>query len=124
MNNVIHGCIREVSLVLAGANPGAYIDSVVIHSDDGTEEEEAIIYTEEHIDVQDEKESPSQESAEEKAEEPVQESVEEAKEEPKEEPTEEVVEHADNDKKEDIMEETEVKEVEVKKKNQLKRKQY
>ena len=115
MNNVIHGCIREVSLVLAGANPGAYIDSVVIHSDDGTEEEEAIIYTEEHIDVQDEKESPSQESAEEKTEEPVQESVEEAKEEPKEEPTEEVVEHADNDKKGDIMEETEVKEVEVKK---------
>ena len=105
MNNVIHGCIREVSLVLAGANPGAYIDSVVIHSDDGTEEEEAIIYTEEHIDVQDNPESPSEEPAEE-----INESVEEPKEE-----QEEVVEHADNDKKEDIMEEKVVKEVEVKK---------
>ena len=31
--NVIHGNIREVSLVLAGANSGAYIDNVLIHSD-------------------------------------------------------------------------------------------
>ena len=38
--NVIHGAIREVSLVLAGANPGAYIDTVMIHSDDDTEEAE------------------------------------------------------------------------------------
>lgn len=51
-NNVIHGCIREVSLVLAGANPGAYIDSVVMHSDDvDTELEEGTIYTDEPIDV-------------------------------------------------------------------------
>lgn len=34
--NVVHGIIREVSLVLAGANPGAYIDSVIAHNDDGT----------------------------------------------------------------------------------------
>lgn len=33
-SDVIHGCIRELSLVLAGANPGAYIDFVVGHSDD------------------------------------------------------------------------------------------
>lgn len=39
-NNVIHGCIRELSLVLAGANPGAYIDYVMAHSDDGAETEE------------------------------------------------------------------------------------
>ena len=32
--NVVHGCIREVSLVLAGANPGAYIDTIIEHSDD------------------------------------------------------------------------------------------
>ena len=38
--NVVHGAIREVSLVLAGANPGAYIDTVMIHSDDDTEEAE------------------------------------------------------------------------------------
>lgn len=49
MNNVIHGCIREVSLVLAGANPGAFIDSVISHSDSGDEEEEATIYTDEDI---------------------------------------------------------------------------
>lgn len=44
---VMHGIIREVSLVLAGANPGAVIDSVLAHSDDS--EEEAIIYTDEEI---------------------------------------------------------------------------
>ena len=44
---VMHGIIREVSLVLAGANPGAVIDSVLAHSDDS--EEEAIIYTNEEI---------------------------------------------------------------------------
>lgn len=42
--NVIHGCIREVSLVLAGANAGAFIDTVIEHSDD--HDEEAIIYHE------------------------------------------------------------------------------
>ena len=36
-NNVVHGLIRELSLVLAGANPGAYIDFVMAHSDDGEE---------------------------------------------------------------------------------------
>ena len=41
--DVLHGVIREVSLVLAGANPGAYIDTVMAHSDG--EDEEAIIYT-------------------------------------------------------------------------------
>ena len=35
--NVVHGEIRELSLVLAGANPGAYIDFVMAHSDDGEE---------------------------------------------------------------------------------------
>ena len=32
--NVIHGAIREVSLVLAGANPGAFIDVVMSHGED------------------------------------------------------------------------------------------
>ena len=31
--DVIHGCIRELSVVLAGANPGAYIDFVMAHGD-------------------------------------------------------------------------------------------
>ena len=51
MNNVIHGCIREVSLVLAGANPGAYIESVVVHGEGTDAEEEVVIYTDEHISV-------------------------------------------------------------------------
>lgn len=34
-SDVLHGTIREVSLVLAGANPGAFIDSVMAHGDDG-----------------------------------------------------------------------------------------
>ena len=51
MNQVIHGCIREVSLVLAGANPGAYIDSVVVHADGAEDEEEGTIYTDEQISV-------------------------------------------------------------------------
>ena len=43
-NDVTHGRIYEVSLVLSGANPGAIIETVVKHSDDG-DEEEGIIYT-------------------------------------------------------------------------------
>ena len=45
-NDVVHGKIYEVSLVLSGANPGAMIETVVKHSDDGDlESEEGIIYT-------------------------------------------------------------------------------
>lgn len=45
--NVMHGSIREVSLVLAGANPGAYIESVIKHDD--SDEEDAVIYTGEEL---------------------------------------------------------------------------
>ena len=44
---VMHGVIREVSLVLAGANPGASIDYVVAHADD-SESEDATIYNDEN----------------------------------------------------------------------------
>lgn len=37
--NVLHGIIREVSLVYGGANPGAFIDNAVLQHDDGTWEE-------------------------------------------------------------------------------------
>ena len=47
MSNVLHGDIREVSLVLAGANPGAYIDSIMQHGEES--DEEAVIYTGEDI---------------------------------------------------------------------------
>ena len=47
--NVRHGNIREVSLVLAGANPGAFIESVIMHGE--ASEEEAWIYTGEEIEI-------------------------------------------------------------------------
>ena len=47
LSNVIHGNIREVSLVLAGANPGAFIDSIMAHGEES--DEEARIYTGETI---------------------------------------------------------------------------
>ena len=46
-SNVVHGAIREVSLVLAGANPEAFIDNIVRHGEHF--DEEAIIYTGENI---------------------------------------------------------------------------
>lgn len=47
--NVMHGIIRELSLVYAGANPEAYIDSVLKHEDGS--DEEAIIYFGEEVDI-------------------------------------------------------------------------
>lgn len=41
--NVFHGMIREVSLVLAGANPGATIEAVMVHSDEDYDEEDLLI---------------------------------------------------------------------------------
>lgn len=76
-NNVTHGCIREVSLVLAGANPGAFIDTIISHSDDAdNSEEEGVIYTDEHIEViehsdtkdEEKKEAKTAETAEEEGE--------------------------------------------------------
>ena len=54
--NVIHGNIREVSLVLAGANPGALIEDVMMHSSDGDYilEDECIIHTGDYFEVIDE----------------------------------------------------------------------
>lgn len=49
--DVVHGKIREVSLVLAGANPGACIDSVMVHSEDGEpmeSDDEAQIYNDDN----------------------------------------------------------------------------
>ena len=47
--NVEHGVIREVSLVLAGANPGAFIDSILRHGE--ASDEEGVIYTGEEIEL-------------------------------------------------------------------------
>ena len=48
-SNVMHGDIREVSLVLAAANPGAYIEDVITHGE--MSEDEAVIYTGESIEL-------------------------------------------------------------------------
>lgn len=50
---VLYGMIREVSLVYAGANPGAFIDSVVVHADGTTtvDHEQGILYTGEEIEL-------------------------------------------------------------------------
>ena len=86
--DVLHGEIREVSLVLCGANPGAFIDSVVMaHGEES--ETEAVIYTDMLLSLEHSKEK---EEKEEKEEEPVEESEEkepEEKEEPEEEKKEE-----------------------------------
>lgn len=89
--DVIRGNIRELSLVLAGANPGAFIDSIMAHGEDG--EEEMIIGYDENIMLhhsdEEEKEEPEE----------VKEESEETEEEPKEE--EESLAHAEEEKKDD-----------------------
>lgn len=69
-SDVIHGAIREVSLVLAGANPGAFIDSIMAHGEES--DEEAIIYTGEnislsHADVENKPEEKPEQKKEEKS---------------------------------------------------------
>lgn len=72
-NDVIHGNIRELSLVLAGANPGAYIDFAIAHSEDEGEsfiasyDENIVIY---HSD------DPKEEENKEEEEEPMEENKE------------------------------------------------
>lgn len=48
--NVMHGQIREVSLVLAGANPEAYIENIISHGEDS--DDEAIMYFGEDIELE------------------------------------------------------------------------
>ena len=89
--DVLHGVIREVSLVLAGANPGAFIDTVVEHSDDS--DETAIIFTGEFLEF-------------EHGEDLEEEDTKVAEEEIKEEKVEEEITHADEDSKTDDSAET------------------
>ena len=86
--NVMHGNIREVSLVLAGANPGAFIESVIKHGEEC--EEEGIIYTGENITLEHSGCGDSSDEKKKKKE------LEHSKEEPKEEPKEEEDEKVDN----------------------------
>ena len=69
--DVLHGAIREVSLVLAGANPGALIDFPILAHSGEEAEDEAIIYTDELIHMADEEDDSIKETpAEPKNEEP------------------------------------------------------
>lgn len=71
-NEVVHGTIRELSLVLAGANPGAYIDYVIAHSDGETSaiyaswDENIIIHSDDASDNKVEEEKPVTEEKKEK----------------------------------------------------------
>ena len=86
--DVMHGIIREVSLVLAGANPGAYIERVLAHGD--YDDDSMIVYSGENIILHSDTTNVVDES-------------EEA-------PTEETVEHSDEMKEEPKMAEPEKKE--------------
>ena len=114
--DVLHGDIKEVSLVLAGANPGAYIEDVdIYHSDDPDFDEEfsAVIYNDEELvlhsdekdDEEDEKKKPAPKKEEpaSKAEEPDEESkTEEDEAETEEDASEDTSEDEDEDEKSKI----------------------
>lgn len=109
-NEVIHGIIREVSLVLAGANPGAVIDHMALaHSDGFWSEEEAIITFPEELTHSLDDEDEESEEIEEKPEEP-----EEASEEPEEledpEEASEEIEHSD-DKESEVAKDADIDDV-------------
>lgn len=88
--DVIHGIIREVSVVLAGANPGAVIEfPMLAHGEESTEE--AVIWTGDEDLSMGEEESLNHAVPEEKKEEPKEEPKEESKEEPKKEEKDETV---------------------------------
>ena len=90
--DVVHGVIREVSLVLSGANPGAFIDTVMEHSDSDGDEENLILGYDENIMLWHADDPPKKDApAEEKKETPPEESKPEEKKEEKEPTVKEVV---------------------------------
>ena len=102
--NVLHGCIREVSLVLAGANPGARIDYILSHSADSEDmAEEALIFFEdgeiEMKHAEPETTEPEVQPTEEETKEPEVQPTEETKE-PEVQPTEPEISHAEPENKE------------------------
>lgn len=108
--DVLHGQIREVSLVLAGANPGAYIDTIVAHSDNS--DEEAIIYPAldlYHSDKEDDEEEEIEEETEEVEESDSEEEEDEEKKKEKKEEEDEELSHAETE--EDNMADKTVKDV-------------
>ena len=88
MSNVIHGNIREVSLVLAGANIGAHIDNIIAHGEESNEE--AYIFTGEDIMLSHAEEEATEEDT------TISDSIEENEEVEENKTTEDVVEEAEN----------------------------
>lgn len=109
-SEVIHGMIREVSLVLAGANPGAKIEYVMSHGDFLDDDfTEADIYTDEalvlrHSDDEDEEDEKKKKESEESEEESEEETKEEESEEDKEDEKE--IKHSDDSKSEENKEDS------------------
>jgi hypothetical protein len=113
--DVLHGVIREVSLVLAGANPGAFIDNVSIAHSDGTYtdlEDEAVIYFDsdvclEHDDTDDDDDDEEDTSESEESKENESEKSDETKEDSEEDAetdsdSDEEIEHSDDAKKKTV----------------------
>lgn len=109
-SDVLHGTIREVSLVLAGANPGAFIESVMAHGmamDDF--DEEGLFYTGEDIfiehaiedDDEDDKEDGKKEDSEDKSDDKDDKKEEDSDDKKKKE--DEDVKHSDDDSEDDLM---------------------
>lgn len=99
--DVLHGFIREVSIVLAGANPGAFIDSVMLHGED-TENGLILGYDENimihhYTEKEEPAEAPAEATPEASAETPAETPAEE---------TEETIQHADDNKSDNTEEET------------------
>lgn len=94
--HVMHGIIKEVSLVLAGANPGAQILDGFAHSEDGEDSEYAVIWSGEPIECMMHSDEPE---TEEKLEEPATQPDVETPEKPTEQTAETAIEHADEPKK-------------------------
>ena len=125
--DVIHGVIKEVSLVHAGANPGAYIEDVITHSENedgafiaylGEITEDDFFHSDEDPDDEELEEEIEEESEEESDEYPEEEESEESEEESEEENEEdedsEEVSHADSDDTKDDVDEEDVSPDEVK----------
>ena len=82
LNEVVHGAIKEVSLVVSGANPGAFIDDICLTHSDGTSDvtDEAIIYFGEELELTHaDKPKPEEKKEEKKEEEDVAEKEEKGK---------------------------------------------
>ncbi len=95
--DVVHGVIREVSLVLAGANPGAMIDTIAIEHADGSygEADEGVIYSGEYFELDVEKAEHADDDPEEGELEEIEEVVEDEDLDDDSESDDENVEHAD-----------------------------